>query len=69
MDYSLVVNGIGNAFLQEFGCSCPRCALREPAANMSVSIIRREGGCIVWHALVDVGLGVVNSLLNTFSAH
>jgi ribonuclease BN (tRNA processing enzyme) len=67
MDYSLVVNGTGNAFLQEFGCPCPRCALREPAANMSVSIIRREWGRIAWHALVDVGLGVVNSLLNTFS--
>ena len=67
MDYSLVVNGTGNAFLQEFGCPCPRCALREPVANMSVSIVRREGGRIAWHALVDVGLGVVNSLLNTFS--
>ena len=44
MDYTLVVNGTGNAFLQEFGCPCPRCALREPVANMSVSIVRREGG-------------------------
>ncbi|HSD94537.1 MAG TPA: hypothetical protein VLA94_03845, partial [Syntrophales bacterium] len=67
MNYSLVVNGTGNAFLQEFGCPCPRCALREPVANMSVSIICREEGRIAWHALVDVGLGVVNSLLNTFS--
>jgi ribonuclease BN (tRNA processing enzyme) len=67
MDYSLVVNGTGNAFLQEFGCPCPRCALREPLANMSVSILRREGGRIAWHALVDVGLGVVNSLIDTFS--
>ena len=67
MDYSLVVNGTGNAFLQEFGCPCPRCALKEPVANMSVSIIRRDEGRIAWHALVDVGLGVVNSLIKAFS--
>ena len=69
MDYSLVVNGFGNAFLQEFGCPCPRCARKEPVANVSVSIIGRdgEGGSIRWHALVDVGLGVVDSLRNTFS--
>jgi len=70
MNYSLVVNGFGNAFLQEFGCPCPRCARKEPAANVSVSLIGREGagGPIRWHALVDVGLGVVDSLRNTFSA-
>ena len=69
MDYSLVVNGFGNAFLQEFGCPCPRCARKDPVANVSVSIVRRGGdGRIVWHALVDVGLGVVDSLRNTFSA-
>ncbi|HTZ39292.1 MAG TPA: MBL fold metallo-hydrolase [Syntrophales bacterium] len=66
MEYSLIVNGTGNAFLQEFGCPCPRCALQEPVANMSVSIIRKEEGRIAWHALVDVGLGVVNSLRNSF---
>lgn len=69
MEYRIVVNGFGNAFLQEFGCPCPRCALTEPVANVSVSIIGREaGGPIGWHALVDVGLGVVNSLRSTFPA-
>ena len=69
MDYSLVVNGFGNAFLQEFGCPCPRCARKEPVANVSVSIVGRDGNDreIRWHALVDVGLGVVDSLRNTFS--
>ena len=69
MNYSLVVNGFGNAFLQEFGCPCPRCARKEPVANVSVSIIGRDGNDreIRWHALVDVGLGVVDSLRNTFS--
>ncbi len=66
MEYSLIVNGTGNAFLQEFGCPCPRCAIKEPVANMSVSIIRRDGERVAWHALVDVGLGVVNSLLKNF---
>jgi L-ascorbate metabolism protein UlaG (beta-lactamase superfamily) len=38
-------------------------------ANVSVSILGREAdGRIAWHALVDVGLGVVDSLRNTFSA-
>lgn len=69
MDFSIVMNGFGNAFLQEFGCPCPRCALREPVANVSVSIIGRDnGGRIGWHALVDAGLGVVDSLRNTFNA-
>ncbi|HQM91176.1 MAG TPA: MBL fold metallo-hydrolase [Syntrophales bacterium] len=69
MNYSLVVNGFGNAFLQEFGCPCPRCARKEPVANVSVSILGREDdGRIAWHVLVDVGLGVVNSLRNTFRA-
>lgn len=69
MDYRIIVNGFGNAFLQEFGCPCPRCALRQPVANVSVSIVGRNGGGrIGWHGLVDVGSGVVNSLCNNFSA-
>ena len=69
MNYSLVVNGFGNAFLQEFGCPCPRCARKDPVANVSVSLLGRgSDGRIGWHALVDVGLGVVDSLRNTFSA-
>ncbi len=70
MNFSLVVNGFGNAFLQEFGCPCPRCARKDPVANVSVSIIGRDrdGGPIRWHALVDVGLGVVDSLRRTFRA-
>jgi hypothetical protein len=52
MDYSLVVNGFGNAFLQEFGFPCPRCSRMDPVANVSVSILGREvNGRIGWHAL------------------
>ena len=69
MDYSIVVNGIGHAFLQEFGCSCNRCADRNHVANTSLSIIARDEkeGSIVWHTLVDCGLGVVTSLCNFFT--
>ena len=65
MEYSIVVNGIGHAFLREFGCSCRRCTSRDHVANTSLSIIGRDGG-IRWHALVDCGLGVVTSLCNFF---
>jgi len=66
MRYSIVINGIGHAFLREFGCSCDRCTQREHVANTSVSIIAADNKTreVVWHALVDVGLGVVTSLCN-----
>lgn len=66
MEYSIVVNGIGHAFLREFGCSCRRCSSRDHVANTSLSIIGRDGG-IAWHALIDCGLGVVTSLCNFFT--
>ena len=64
MNYSIVVNGLGHAFLREFGCPCARCRQGQRMANTSASIIAtdEENGKIIWHALVDVGLGVVTSL-------
>ncbi len=44
MDYSIMVNGIGHAFLREFGCSYNRCADRNHVANTSLSIIARDEG-------------------------
>ncbi|MBN2255683.1 MAG: MBL fold metallo-hydrolase [Deltaproteobacteria bacterium] len=68
MTYGITVNGLGHAFLREFGCPCNRCTLKEHAANTSVSIFRRDndGAGIEWHALIDAGLGVVTSLCNYF---
>ena len=68
MTYGITVNGSGHAFLREFGCPCDRCNQREHVANTSLSIVRRDstGKKIVWHALVDVGMGVVTSLCNYF---
>lgn len=68
MDFSLIVNGAGNAFLREFGCPCGRCADRGNRATTSVSIVSRDGQDrkIQWHALVDAGPGVVESLVDAF---
>jgi len=66
MNYRIVVNGLGHAFLREFGCPCARCrqAQHVRVANTSASIIAtdKDNRNIIWHALVDVGLGVVTSL-------
>ncbi|MCX5835150.1 MAG: MBL fold metallo-hydrolase [Deltaproteobacteria bacterium] len=68
MNFSLIVNGAGNAFLREFGCPCSRCTGRENRATASVSIVARDekDDKILWHALVDAGPGVVESLVNGF---
>lgn len=67
--YRLVVNGLGHAFLREFGCSCARCREEKQGANTSVSIVGGDPRTdrITWHALVDVGLGVNTSLCNYFN--
>ena len=68
MKFRLIVNGIDHAFRREFGCSCNRCKVREERANTSVSlvVIDELKDEIIWHALVDVGLGVVDSLCDKF---
>jgi ribonuclease BN (tRNA processing enzyme) len=38
----------------------------DPRANTSVSLFVEQGGQPVWHGLVDVGSGVVNSLVHTY---
>ncbi len=69
LNYQLVVNGVGQAFLREFGCPCERCLDRAHSANTSVSIVGRnpEMGSVAWHALVDAGMGVNTSLCDYFS--
>jgi len=65
MRYTLVVNGLGHAFLQEFGCSCRRCRLRKRTANTSVSLLGEPNAPpeSPVHILIDVGAGVVDSLV------
>ncbi len=69
MDFRVVLNGLGHAFLREFGCLCARCHRSEHAANTSASIVGRdsETGMAAWHCLVDAGLGVNDSLCNYFT--
>lgn len=65
----LRLNGVGNAFLRELGCSCPQCATQKPRANTSASLIiksesKAAGRVIKHHVLFDCGLGVVDSLID-----
>jgi len=60
----LVVNGIDHAFLRWFGCSCTRCINPRNAANTSVSLISEEDNGGLHHILFDVGMRVVDSLVN-----
>ena len=64
MNYSLTVNGLDNAFPKEFGCDCRRCIRTERAANTSMSLIGTEGeeGRAAFHALIDCGHGISDSL-------
>lgn len=64
MNYSLIVNGLDNAFPREFGCDCRRCMRPERAANTSMSLIGVEDAdrATAFHALIDCGFGSSESL-------
>ena len=62
MRHELVVNGLDNAWIREFGCECPRCKRQSRMANTSISLLSYEGSSLVHHALFDVGAGVRESL-------
>jgi len=62
----LILNGLDHAFLREFGCSCNRCAKQRRLANTSVSLISLDdNGRVLRHVLFDIGMGVVNSLVDS----
>ncbi len=63
MNYSLTINGLDNAFPKEFGCDCPRCTRAERAANTSVSLIGLNNDQTAFHALIDCGHGINESLI------
>jgi phosphoribosyl 1,2-cyclic phosphodiesterase len=64
MRFELVVNGLDNAFIKEFGCDCERCSRQTRAANTSVSLLAFDGsGSLERHVLFDIGSGVTESLL------
>jgi ribonuclease BN (tRNA processing enzyme) len=68
------VNGIQAAFGIEFGFDSPRAnegRALDPyrQANVSFSLVQRRGNEIVRHTLIDVGMGVVPSLLDFERTH
>ena len=67
MKHFLIVNGLDHAFLREFGCPCTRCVDQRTAANTSVSLLSLDdnGDKILHHILFDIGMGVVDSLVNS----
>lgn len=73
-ELSIRVNGIQAAFGTEFGAANPRAdELRAASpyqqANASFSLLQRCCGKTVRHTLIDVGMGVVPSLLAFEHAH
>ncbi len=70
----LRVNGIQPAFGIEFGLESPRAEEARAAdpyrqANVSYSLVQRQEGEVVRHTLIDVGMGVVPSLLEFEHSH
>jgi phosphoribosyl 1,2-cyclic phosphodiesterase len=70
----LRMNGIQAAFGIEFGLESPRAdegRATDPyrQANVSYSLVQRENGQVVRHTLIDVGMGVVPSLLEFEHSH
>ena len=73
-DLWLRVNGVQAAFGIELGFASPRADEGREAgpyrqANVSYSLVQRRNGEIVRHTLIDVGMGVVPSLLEFEVTH
>jgi phosphoribosyl 1,2-cyclic phosphodiesterase len=62
--YELFVNGLDHAYRREWGCGCVRCLEPRTNANTSVSLLGFEGQDLAFHALVDAGGGVTDSLIS-----
>ncbi|MFN3267207.1 MAG: MBL fold metallo-hydrolase [Deinococcales bacterium] len=63
MRYEISINGLDHAYRREWGCSCARCLEVRPNANTSVSLLGFEAQMLAFHALIDAGGGVTDSLL------
>jgi ribonuclease BN (tRNA processing enzyme) len=61
----LHVNGVDAPLLRQLGCGCGRCLAPGRKANTSVSLLARNGKQIERHLLVDAGLGVIDSLIDS----
>lgn len=64
MEYKLVMNGVGPAWMRIFGCDCSRCLQGDRDTNVSASLIAiDDAGNTAYHVLFDVGSGVADSLV------
>jgi ribonuclease BN (tRNA processing enzyme) len=62
--HRLIINGLEAPLLKLFGCDCARCQDPKRQANTSMSLIATNGSQEpTQHVLFDVGLGVVDSLV------
>ncbi len=65
LNHKLVVNGLEAPLAKVFGCDCGRCQDPRRQANTSVSLISTNGSQEpAHHILFDIGLGVVDSLVD-----
>ena len=65
------MNGLEGPLLKQFGCQCNRCNSPGRQANTSMSfIVLDEDGETAQHILFDIGLGVMDSMLeNPYLKH
>jgi ribonuclease BN (tRNA processing enzyme) len=61
--YELSINGLDHAYRREWGCGCARCLEPRLNANTSVSLLGYNAQELAFHALIDAGGGVTESLL------
>ena len=62
--HRLIINGLEAPLMKLFGCDCGRCQDPKRQANTSMSLIATNGSQEpTQHVLFDIGLGVVDSLV------
>ena len=62
--HRLIINGLEAPLIKQFGCDCDRCLDPKRQANTSMSLVSTNGSQeTTQHVLFDIGLGVVDSLL------
>jgi ribonuclease BN (tRNA processing enzyme) len=73
VSFRIIVNGTDHAFMRELGCNCGRCRIPHLRGNTSVSLAvinhTKTQDELVWHALIDAGVGAINNLWDNFAEY
>lgn len=73
LSFRIIVNGTDHAFMREPGCKCGRCRLPHFRSNTSASLAvinhTKTQDELVWHALIDAGVGAINNLWDNFAEY